>query len=152
MQRQGEVLMADILHAVTIAAPPAKVYAALTEETGLRSWWTQHATAEAKADTVATFGFYGGQFVFKLHIDELNPPRKVAWGVQQGAPGWDHTQITWDLAEDNGKTNVLLGHRGWASTEGNYASTSYNWAWYLTSLKQYLETGTGTPHTDADMH
>ena len=144
--------MVDILHAVTINAPPAAVYAALTEQNGLRSWWTEHATAEPKVGTVATFSFYGGRAVFNFHIDALEPARNVAWAVEQGAPGWEHTRITWDLADDKGQTNVLFGHRDWASTEGNYASTNYIWGWYLTSLKNYLETGTGTPHTDADMH
>jgi hypothetical protein len=90
--------------------------------------------------------------VFKLSIDELEPSEKVYWGVEQGPPGWKNTRITWDLSSDNGKTKILLGHRGWASTDGMYPSVSYNWAWYLTSLKNYVETGSGMPHTDADMN
>ena len=141
----------DILHEVTIDAPPAKVYEALTEQSGLQAWWTEHATAETQVGSVSEFSFYGGAVVFKLSVDKLEPNGKVYWGVQQGAPGWDNTRITWDLTAAEDKTKVLLGHRRWASTDGLYASSSYNWAWYMTSLKTYLETGAGTPHTDADM-
>jgi uncharacterized protein YndB with AHSA1/START domain len=143
--------MADILHEVTIDASPAKVYQALTEQSGLQGWWTEHTKAKAQTGTVSEFSFYGGMAVFKLSVDKLDPGSKVYWGVEQGPPGWENTRITWDLSGDDGKTKLLFGHRGWASTEGMYASVSYNWAWYMTSLKQYIETGKGTPHTDADM-
>ena len=143
--------MADILHEVTINAAPAKVYKALTDQEGLQSWWTEHASAKAEAGSVSTFSFYGGMAVFKLSVDKLEPGSYVQWGVQQGPPGWENTRITWDLSNENGKTKLLLGHRDWASTEGLFANSSYNWAWYMTSLKNYAETGKGTPHTDADM-
>ena len=143
--------MADILHEVTINASPKQVYAALTRQDGLQSWWTEHAEAKAAVGTVSTFSFYGGMAVFKLSVDELEPDSQVQWGVQQGPPGWENTHITWDLSEDEGKTKLLFGHRDWASTKGLYANTSYNWAWYMTSLKAYVESGKGTPHTDADM-
>jgi len=32
-----------------------------------------------------------------------------------------------------------------ASAEESLAGASYTWAWYLTSLKDYLETGIGRP-------
>lgn len=143
--------MVDILHEVTVDASPAKVYQALTEQSGLQSWWTEHAKAKAQTGTVSEFSFYGGMAVFKLSVGELESGKKVYWGVEQGPPGWENTRITWDLSGDNGKTKILLGHRDWASTGGLYPSSNYNWAWYLTSLKSYVETGTGTPHTDADM-
>ncbi len=143
--------MADILHEVTIDKSPAKVYEALTQQKALQSWWTEHAKVETQTGTVAEFSFYGGMVVFKFGVDTLEPGEKVGWSVQQGPPGWENTHITWDLTADEGKTKVLFGHRAWASTDGLYPSTSYNWAWYMTSLKAYVETGQGSPHTDADM-
>lgn len=49
------------------------------------------------------------------------------------------------------RARVFLAHRGFVSTEGNFASVNYNWGWYVSSLKFYLEKGQGMPHTDADM-
>jgi uncharacterized protein YndB with AHSA1/START domain len=37
--------MPDILLEATINAPPEKLYQALTEQEGIRAWWTQQATA-----------------------------------------------------------------------------------------------------------
>ena len=42
-------------------------------------------------------------------------------------------------------TSVRFGHRDYASVEGSFASVAYNWAWYMASLKDYLETGEGRP-------
>ena len=142
--------MPNILHEVTIEASPDKVYEAITTQDGASNWWTIHTKAEPKEGTVSEFGFYGGQVVFKMLVDTLEPARKVAWDVEQGAPdgSWADTRVTWDLTPVENGTKVLLAHRGFASEDGNYANVSYNWAWFLTSLKAYLETGTGTPNTN----
>ena len=65
----------------------------------------------------------------------------------QGAPDWTGTRVTWDLNPVDGGTKLLFGHRGFASADGSLPDTSYNWACYLTSLKAYLETGKGSPHS-----
>lgn len=143
--------MADILHEVTIEASPAQVYEALTEQSGLQGWWTEHTKTKAQTGTVSEFSFMGGAVVFKLSVDALEPGQRVQWGVEQGPPGWENTHITWNLTAEEDNTKLLFGHRDWASTDGLYPSISYNWAWYLTSLKSYLETGQGTPHTDAEL-
>jgi hypothetical protein len=91
--------MADILHEVTINAAPAQVYKALTQQTGLQSWWTEHAAAKAEVGSVSTFSFYGGMAVFKLSVDQLQPNNKVYWGVlssgiMQSRPSTSPTTFT----------------------------------------------------------
>jgi uncharacterized protein YndB with AHSA1/START domain len=146
--KRKDIRMADILHEVTIAAKPEAVYAALTEQAGLSAWWTTRAKAEARVGSVSEFGFEGGQMLFRMRVDQLEPGHKVYWTPEQGAPDWGGTRVTWDLTAVEAGTKVLLGHRGYASTEGSFASVSYIWAWYLTSLKLYLESGKGTPNTN----
>lgn len=141
--------MPDILLEATIAAPPEKVYQALTEKDGLASWWTRSATAEPKVGSVSEFVFYEGQSVLKMEVTRLEANQKVYWKPVQGAPDWPGTRVTWDLTPADGGTKVLLGHRDYVSTDGSFASVSYNWAWYLISLKSYLETGKGTPNAGA---
>ena len=137
--------MADILHELTIAASPEQVYKAVTEQNGLASWWTKRTTAQPKEGTTAEFGFYGGQFTMKFQVTKLEPAKKVNWTVLQSGPDWAGTRITWDLTPDDKGTKVLFGHRDWTITDGSYASVNYNWGYFLTSLKAYLETGKGTP-------
>jgi uncharacterized protein YndB with AHSA1/START domain len=137
--------MADILHELTIATTPEQVYKAVTEQNGLASWWTKRTTAQPKEGTTAEFGFYGGQFTMKFQVTKLEPAKKVNWTVLQSGPDWAGTHITWDLTPDDKGTKVLFGHRDWTKTDGSFASVNYNWGYFLTSLKSYLETGKGTP-------
>ena len=133
--------MPDILHEVIIESPPDQVFKALTEQQGLASWWTTHAKAEPTVGSNAEFRFMGGQFVIKMQVTKLDPGRSVDWITQQGAPDWASTRVTWELTPAENGTKLLFGHRDFASAEGSLPNTSYNWAVYLTSLKDYLEKG-----------
>jgi len=137
--------MPDILHEVTIEGSPDAVYAALTKNQGLASWWTTRTrNAKPAVGAVPEFEFPDGM-VFKMEITALEPGRTVHWKPLQGAPDWPGTRVTWDLVAVDGGTKLLFGHRDYASYGGSFANVSYNWAWFLTSLKQYIETGSGTP-------
>ena len=137
--------MSDVLLELPIAATPEQVFSAITEQAGLSSWWTPDVVAEPKLGSVGEFRFRGGQFVIKMEITALEPGRTVRWVVRQGAPDWAGTHVTWDLAPADQGTKVRFGQRGYASVEGSFASAAFNWAWYLGSLKDYLETGQGRP-------
>ena len=140
--------MPDVLLEVPILATPDKVYEAITEQQGLAGWWTPDVVARAEAGSVAEFVFTGGpagRFVVKMEIAALEPGRTVYWNVKQGAPEWTGTRVTWDLTPVDGGTSVRFAHRDYASTEGSFASVGFNWAWFLISLKDYLETGKGWP-------
>jgi uncharacterized protein YndB with AHSA1/START domain len=138
--------MADILHETTIQATPEKVFQALTEQKGLASWSTVNTAAKPEVGSTAEFTFsQPTPFLIKMKIDKLEAGRKVYWTVEQGAPDWGGTRVTWDLTPVEGGTKILFGHRNFATTEGSFAGVSYNWAWFITSLKAYLETDKGTP-------
>jgi uncharacterized protein YndB with AHSA1/START domain len=148
---KGDKRMADVLHQVGIQAPPSQIYKALTEEEGLKSWWSEHSRIEPTVGSVASVSFYNNAVTFKLKISELVPNSKVVWAVEAGPPDWANTTITWTISEHEGQSMLHLAHRGFASTEGNFAAVNYNWGWYVTSIKFLLEKGEGMPHTDADL-
>ncbi len=135
--------MPDVLHEVTIAAAPDKVYKALTEQQGLEAWWTTHAVAEAKVGSTVQAHFRDGQIVIKMEVVTLSPAHKVEWMTLQAIPEWRGTQITWELSPAQNGTKVFFGHRGFAPEVGLLPINA--WAFYLTSLKEYLETGKGNP-------
>jgi uncharacterized protein YndB with AHSA1/START domain len=137
--------MPDIVHQLNIAAPPDRVYNAITEQQGLAGWWTPDATAKAEAGSLAEFRFLDGQAVIRLEVATLEPNRAVRWRIREAMPEWAGTHITWDLAPADGGTTVRFGHRNYPSTEGSFASVNFHWAWHLISLKDYLETGRGRP-------
>ena len=141
--------MADMMHELMIGADADKVYAAITEQEGLASWWTDTNTASPELGSEAEFVFDGGQTVFKMKIDELTPGKRVVWSaLESPAPGWPGTTITFDLSAEESGTKLLFGHIGWPSTDGAFPSCNFAWAIYLQSLKDYLETGTGAPHRE----
>ena len=132
--------MPDIMLELPIAAPPERVYAAITEESALSSWWTPDVDAEPRVGSIAEFRFRGGRFVAKMEITELEPDRGVRWVVTGCAGVGGHVcQLGAGPAADG--TRVRFGHHGYPSVEGSFASANFNWAFYLSSLKDYLETG-----------
>jgi uncharacterized protein YndB with AHSA1/START domain len=138
--------MADILLQFSVSAPLDKVFAAITEEAGLESWWTDDVSASAEVGTQAQFRFMGGQFVILMRIDRLESPTTVEWSVEEpAAPEWVGTRVTWQLEPAEQGTIVHFAHRDWARTDGSFADINFNWAHYLESLKAYLETGKGAP-------
>ncbi|MFP3853572.1 MAG: SRPBCC family protein [Anaerolineales bacterium] len=140
-------MMADILLMVPMAADPKSVYRALTTREGLASWWTEDVEAEPEVGAVNEFRFEGGQVVMRMKVAELAPPERVVWEVQIPAPPeWGSTKVTYDIKPTEEGVHLLFGHRGWASTEGSFPAINYNWAYYLTSLKEYVEEGAGFPH------
>ncbi len=134
--------MAEILHQLTIAAPPEKVYKAITEEQAY--WWTPEADARTQVGAVSEFTFPSG-FVIKLETTQLEPGRQVQYLVKKAIPDWSGTRVTWEMTPVAKGTKVLFGHRDFASVTDSLASASFTWAWYLNSLKDYLETGKGRP-------
>jgi uncharacterized protein YndB with AHSA1/START domain len=140
--------MPDILLEATINASPDKVYQALTDQEAIRSWWTQQANAVPKVGSVSEFRFYNGQVVMQMEVAKLEA-NKVVWKPLSGVPDWPGTSVTWDFTPVEQGTKLLFGHRDFASSEGSLPMTGFNWAWYIISLKKYLETGSGSPHTGA---
>ena len=131
--------MVDILHAILIDASPETVYDAITQEDGLKSWWTTDVKAEQKEGAVSVFGFYNHSVVFKMQIDELSKNKCVRWGCLGDDKEWKGTKLRFDLSQQDGKTNLLFAHTGWQSTKGYYAMCNTTWGHLMILLKQYSE-------------
>ncbi len=138
--------MPEILHTLPIEAKPAKVYRAITEQNGLRAWWTRFTMAEPTVGYVNEFGF-GGAFKFQMRIDDLERDELVQWTCVGGHEEWEGTRIEFKLEPLPDKRGTLLrfAHTDWTSADGVLPQCSYDWAQYLRSLKMYLERGQGTP-------
>ena len=139
--------MPDIMMEVPINAAPEKLYRALTEQEGIRSWWTQQADYVPMIGSVSEFRFYNGGVVLRLELAETEANRKVVWKAVSGVPDWPGTSVIWDFVPVENGTKLLFSHRDFPSSDGSLPYTTYNWAWYIISLKKYAETGTGSPHT-----
>jgi len=141
--------MPDIVHRVGIKAPIAKVHAALTTLEGLAHWWTEDTVGDPGIGGEITFSFWSptkdlvGRMA--MRVDAIAIPAEVRWTCVEGPPDWVDTVLTFQLAEHDGQTIVLFGHRAWAEATESMAHCSMKWAVFLLSLRAYVETGIGRP-------
>ena len=138
--------MADIKHLLTIKAPVEKVYKAITEQQGLASWWTTETVAKPEVKSIAEFRF-GDRYHDKMLITNLESNRKVEWECVQGDKEWLGTEFSFHLEQEEDHTILRFTHKNWTAETDFYASCNYIWGGYMTSLKQYCETGNGAPFT-----
>jgi uncharacterized protein YndB with AHSA1/START domain len=139
--------MKEIYHCFNIGTSTDKVYTALTTKTGLSGWWTRNAEVDGAVGSVSTFRFSSGAFN-KMLITKAEP-EKIEWKCVDGHDEWKETKITFELRQEGEKTKVCFSHYGFREQTEYVGECSFHWAYYLTSLQQYCETGTGTPNEGA---
>jgi len=144
--------MPKITHAFAIKAPAEKVYRAVTEEDGISSWFTKNTIAKPEVGFTDEF-FFGpkdpsvkGRYHNEMLVTELVPNKAIRWDCTGGDESWIGTKLSFELTSGDGKTDVLFTHSDWAEQSLFFAHCNYNWGMFMTSLKQYCETGTGTPY------
>jgi uncharacterized protein YndB with AHSA1/START domain len=142
----------DIVHRIGIKAPASKVYAALTTLDGLAGWWTEDTSGNAQVGGNIAFRFHtptgdeiGG---FEMNVLEQTPDRAIRWRVKDGPPEWVGTDIEFVLDRQDDCTIVRFGHRKWREEVEFTAHCSTNWATFLLSLRDLVETGKGRPSPD----
>ena len=135
--------MPEIRHNVVIKTTPEKVYEAITTQEGLASWWAKQTIAKPEVEFVNIFTF--GTFRNEMKITILNPNKKVEWKCINSIKEWIDTNILFDLEEKEGHTLLRFTHSGWRAVTDTFAGCNYDWGRFMTSLKLFCETGTGTP-------
>lgn len=138
--------MPAIQHRIVLQASSDAVLAALTTAEGLQGWWCAEASAQPEVGSTAKFRFAGGAVVMHMKVAAIEP-ELVHWTCVEGPAEWEDTNITFELrrAEPDG-IQLDFAHAGWASAEHSLPQCSYDWAHFLTSLKRYVESGTGMPY------
>jgi uncharacterized protein YndB with AHSA1/START domain len=141
--------MVDILHRIGVkGASPDAVYEALTTREQLAGWWTRRTTGDSEVGDVLVFRFdvdgveIGG---FDMKVVELVPAKLVLWEVVDGPPEWIGTTVRFELVQEDDWTIVLFKHEGWSEPGEFMHHCSTKWATFLLSLKELVETGTGSP-------
>ncbi|HKT31002.1 MAG TPA: SRPBCC domain-containing protein [Gammaproteobacteria bacterium] len=141
--------MADILHLIKINDTREKAYQAIAAVEGVRNWWTRDADLDTRLGGRGEFRFANGKRVTKVEIEELKPSTRVAWKVLSAPiPTWAKTIIEFELNAEDGGTALRFAHRGFEHADDLFAYSATAWAYFLVSLKEYLETGKGMPHPD----
>lgn len=137
----------DGFHAdVTIKAPIASVFAAVSSVEGLAGWWTTDTGGSPEPGGELRFAFRDGAAV--MRVDEQNPPALERWTClgHSGQPEWAGTTVTFRLTEvDPAVTRLEFTHSGLLPRLDCYDECSAGWSYLMGSLASYAETGTGRP-------
>lgn len=140
-----------ILASVEIAAPPERVFRALTDPEELIRWWgspdtyrTEEWTADLRVGghwRARGHGADGRPFSVEGEFLQIDPPRQL---VQTWAPDWEGgfvTTITYRLEPIVGGTRLTLRHEGFGEHREACRSHGLGWERVLGWLGAYVSGG-----------
>lgn len=137
--------MNRIVHRLHLGAPPSDGYEALATTDGLSNWWTTDMQGQASAGGVVRFRFLEG-FNPEMDVIAARESEHVCWRCISGNELWRGSTLSFDLRRAEEGTELLFEHEYAQDLETRaFGEFNYNWAYYLRSLKQYCERGTGMP-------
>ena len=135
--------MPDILHRISIDAPPKRVHDLIASTDGIARWWTGRPL-DGSAEIGSHFGVYFADADKPAAVMRVaaSTPSQITWRVEEGPDSWTGTLITFTLRPhgDDG-TTLLFTHAGWQEASEFMSGCSTNWGAYLTSLKTGAESG-----------
>src|SRR5215475_4799578 len=116
--------MAPIYHQVSIDAPLAKVYDAISTADGIGTWWYKQTPNQTDRGLVLEHNPGPEHGVVKLRVVELIPNKRVEWECisthprSSPASAWTGTHFIFELGEGGGA--------GASSTTVDFRQTSYD--------------------------
>jgi uncharacterized protein YndB with AHSA1/START domain len=128
---------------IAIAATGNQVFAALTTLDGLSKWWTPSVTGTPQPGGELRFAFDGADELIRMRVEATTPTRALTWTCLEhtGDPHWTDSRLAFELAETATGCTLSLTHTGVAASR-----VQRGWEHFLTSIKDYLETGKGQPY------
>jgi uncharacterized protein YndB with AHSA1/START domain len=134
---------------ITIGAPRAKVFRALTDAQTLMQWFPSKAESDPRPGGKLALGWEFKQAeqngTQTTQFVDVQPEEHLSY-AWNGGPGAEHTLVTFDLASDGDQTTVNLKHGGWPVGDAGQALIERHdmpWSFYMANLKSYLEAGGG---------
>jgi uncharacterized protein YndB with AHSA1/START domain len=148
-----------IVSEIDIAAPPERVFKALTDASELKRWFTNPECPakvwemDARVDGAYRYATEKGstvvngvdEFVCHGHIVEYDPPRVLAytWYANWHDDSTRRTLVRWELARKGSWTHVKVTHSGLMSLPVARKDYTGGWPGVVEMLKQFVEQGPG---------
>ena len=137
----------EIWHEILINASPSDLYEAVTDVKKLAHWWTTDTRGQSEVGKTLEFWFSGSRASAVMQVTALKPHELVQWQVVEGsAKDWIGTELEFKIFRDQGKTFLHFRHSKWREDAKMFPQCSFDWAIYLLSLKEFVETGKGRPY------
>ena len=129
----------------TLAAPPGRVFRALTDADELSRWWTTTAESDPRSGGAFSYGFefedasrnhtYTGAYL------EVTPDERVSYPWQGGL---GETTVDVRIRLAGAGTELTLTHSGWgggAEWDEAVALHEQGWSFFLDNLVAYVDRG-----------
>ena len=139
--------MPDILHRITIRAPTARVFEAVTTPAGLDAWWTLESRGEPVADSEYELNF-GPGFHWRARVTRVQTNEGFELELTEAQPDWLGTLVGFELNGDGETTHLFFSHSGWTEASEHFAISNTCWAMYLRLLRRHLEHGEQVPYAE----
>jgi len=127
--------MADIQHAIQIAAAPETIYPLVATARGLSQWWAADIT---ESSSTVDLGFFNRATVYKLRLEIAKPPTHADWACQSGDE-WGGTHIIFRVEARGAGSLLRFTHAGWRSETEYFVSCNTTWGALMYRLKAAAE-------------
>lgn len=130
--------MHSIVHELTVAVSPERVFRAFSDPDELSRWWAGTITGELREGGEVRCE---GRRSLRLRVDTLDPPELVHFEVLDGPGEWAGTQIAIRVepSYDGSGSVVRFWHGGWEYDDGSLPRASFDWALELEALRRSIE-------------
>ena len=137
----------SFVYVTFIAAAPEKVFQAITSaDISARYWGHANVSDWQPGSRWEHVRNQGGTVELVGRVIEHSPPSKlvISWVNQsQEAEPEAYSRVTFDVIPYDGMTKLVVTHDDLIKGSGMERGVSKGWPIVLSSLKSYLETGTG---------
>ena len=146
-----------VVSEIDVAAPPERVFKALTDASELKRWFTSPEAPvnlwemDARVDGAYRYATQKGSIVVNEvsefqchgHIVEYDPPRVLAytWFGNWHDDPTRRTLVRWELTQEGSGTHVKVTHSGLAHLPIARKDYTGGWPGVVEKLKGFLETG-----------
>jgi hypothetical protein len=129
-----------------------EVFAAINN---VRGWWSEEIDGRTYNLGDVFRYHYKDVHTCTMKISEFVPNKKVVWLVLdnyfnfvQDKSEWVNTEVTFEIAEKDGKTEVQFSHLGLVPEYECFEICSNAWGTYInSSLQKLITTGKGHPNS-----
>ncbi|MFT3750224.1 MAG: SRPBCC domain-containing protein [Agriterribacter sp.] len=140
----------DFTTTVVAEATAQEVFNAVNN---VRGWWSENIEGDTDKLNNEFSYHYQDVHICKIKITEMVPNKKVTWHVldnyfkfTKDKSEWKDTDIIFEIAEKDGKTQLTFTHRGLVPAYECYKICHDAWTHYVQgSLKELITTGQGKP-------
>jgi uncharacterized protein YndB with AHSA1/START domain len=129
--------LADIRHAIFIAAPAQRVHELVSTPRGFSQWWSEDVT-ENKSENAVDLGFFNRSTVYRLKPARMTAPESAEWHCASGKE-WEGTKIKFDAAAKNGGTMLQFAHTDWQAQTDYFVSCNTAWGELMFRIKACAE-------------